>query len=111
MCDCECTIGYSSFYKELIHVCPLCQSTGGTLGNVNHDVSCKYIHCIHCRNYDLDKVMYCDFFKNYNKDKISNFKKKLKEHINDGKKIIYRKQLQKINWIIEEKTGKTIFYF
>jgi hypothetical protein len=108
-CDCNCIVSYSFSYKEIIHTCLECESIGGTLGNVNHNVNCKYINCKHCQNYNIENDY--DFFQDYNKDEINKFKKNLNQHIKNGNKIIHINQLKRVYTLIEEKTGRTIFHF
>ena len=93
-CDCNCIVSYSFSYKEIIHTCLECESIGGTLGNVNHNVNCKYINCKHCQNYNIENDY--DFFQDYNKDEINKFKKNLNQHIKNGdfeSAIVYYKDI------------------
>lgn len=106
---CNCVVSYCTKYKNIIHSCLECGSNGGSTGNVNHYSDCKYINCIHCRNYDPN--INHDFFKNHNRNKQNNFRQKLMQHIKDGNKIIYNNQMKKVKKIIEIKTGVSIFHF
>jgi hypothetical protein len=112
---CKCVPTYCVKYDSIINYCPECESVGGSYGNVNHNITCKYHECVHLVTTNKLKNIdsrYCDikhlFYKNKHVQLNHEFKKNLKHDIDEYKKIKYIQLLENVENIIAYKTNKFI---
>ena len=107
--NCVCRITYNCEFRNTIRYCHECKSSGGSLGNVIHNVDCKYKGCNHNKDVESvgknywDRETHCTII---NKCRLA---KTLNNDIDNVLKKFDKKLEEKVIWLILQKTGRLLF--
>ena len=101
---CQCFITCRVDDNHMRRVCLECNSTGGTLGNVNHTRGCPYYYCSHCEGYaSIGKIM----FRGYHNTQ-RNKNEMISTLPHDVSKYLKDREGETIRKIIALKTGREV---